>query len=220
MIKSPVAHLVTSCLRTVRGDAASKQYTRSGKVYSYTAQRKRQIEFIAFLEKLEREIEVSITKIYIVLDNLRMHKGQQIAAWLAHHPRFVFQYPPVHCSWMNQVEQWFSILQRKRLRIANFANIEELAARLEAFVAEWNERAQPFKWNSQSAAKVLAKYEKASVNRALVEEEKSEKKAAEAGRVTPTPLAKGGVKLAVSPPVKKVEKAEDIKRNWDYALVA
>ncbi|MEH2419701.1 MAG: hypothetical protein V7K48_01740, partial [Nostoc sp.] len=33
---------------------------------------------------------------------------------------FVFHHPPVHCSWMNQVEQWFSILQRKRLKISDF----------------------------------------------------------------------------------------------------
>ncbi len=39
---------------------------------------------------------------------------------------------------MNQVEQWFSILQRKRLRIANFADKEVLAERLQAFIAEWN----------------------------------------------------------------------------------
>lgn len=45
---------------------------------------------------------------------------------------------------MNQVEQWFSILQRKRLRIADFANLDHLAVRLHAFVAEWNEHAHPF----------------------------------------------------------------------------
>ena len=39
---------------------------------------------------------------------------------------------------MNQVEQWFSILQRKRLRIADFANKQVLAERLQAFIAEWN----------------------------------------------------------------------------------
>ncbi len=191
---------------------------RSGKVYSYTAERKRQVEFSAFLEQLEREIEASITKIYIVLDNLRMHKGQQVAAWLANHPRFVCEYPPVHCSWMNQVEQWFSILQRKRLRIANFANIEELAARLEEFVAQWNLRAQPFKWNSQSAAKVLAKYEKASLNPGRVEE--LEKKAEEAGQVAQTRLAEGGVTVRVSPSLNRVEKDGSSRRIWHYALVA
>ena len=79
--------------------------TRTGRVYGYTAERKRQKEFIEFLEILDREIAPEITAIHLVLDNLRMHKGKQVQAWLAQHPRFVFHHPPVHCSWMNQVEQ-------------------------------------------------------------------------------------------------------------------
>ena len=94
---------------------------------------------------------------HVVLDNLRVHKGKKVAAWLAGHPRFVSQFTPVHCSWMNQVEQWFSILQRKRLAIADFADKAALAERLAAFIREWNERAHPFKWSSKSVAKVMAK---------------------------------------------------------------
>ena len=131
--------------------------TRTGKVYGHTAERKRQKEFIEFLEQLDREIPVEITVIHIVLDNLRMHKGKQVQAWLAQHPRFVFHHPPVHCSWMNQVEQWFSILQRKRLAIADFADKAELAERLQAFIKEWNEVAHPFKWTTKSVTKIMAK---------------------------------------------------------------
>ena len=104
-----------------------------------------------------REIPASVTTIHIVLDNLRMHKGKQVQAWLAKHPRFVFHHPPVHCSWMNQVEQWFGIVRRKRLRIADFASKEHLAERLQAFIREWNEIAHPFNWTSKSVAKVMAK---------------------------------------------------------------
>jgi transposase len=131
--------------------------TRTGKVYGHTAERKRQKEFIEFLEQLDREIPAGITVIHIVLDNLRMHKGKQVQAWLAKHPRFVFHHPPVHCSWMNQVEQWFSILQRKRLAIADFSDKAELAERLQAFIAEWNEVAHPFKWTTKSVTKIMAK---------------------------------------------------------------
>lgn len=131
--------------------------TRSGKVYGFTAERKRQKEFIEFLEMLDRDIPAHITVVHIVLDNLRMHKGKQVQAWLARHPRFVFHHPPVHCSWMNQVEQWFSILQRKRLTIADFADKAELAERLQAFIAQWNEHAHPFNWTTKSVAKVMAK---------------------------------------------------------------
>jgi transposase len=133
--------------------------TRSGKVYGMTAERKRQVEFIAFLEQLDREIPVEVTVIHVVLDNLRMHKGKQVQAWLAVHPRFLFHHPPVHCSWMNQVEQWFSILQRKRLCIADFADKAALAERLQAFVREWNAVAHPFAWSTKSVAKIMAKCE-------------------------------------------------------------
>jgi transposase len=135
--------------------------TRTGKVYGMTAERKRQVEFIAFLEQLDREIAPTVTVIHVVLDNLRMHKGQQVQAWLAKHPRFVFHHPPVHCSWMNQVEQWFSILQRKRLCIADFADKAALAERLQAFIREWNEVAHPFAWTTKSVAKIMAQCEPA-----------------------------------------------------------
>lgn len=133
--------------------------TRSGKTYAATFDRKRQKEFIAFLEQLDREIPPEKTAIHVVLDNLRAHTGKEVQAWLAKHPRFVFHFTPVHCSWMNQVEQWFGILKRKRLRVVNFASKAELAQRLMAFVAEWNERCHPFNWTTKSVAKVMAKCE-------------------------------------------------------------
>ena len=133
--------------------------TRTGHVYATTAERKRQAEFIVFLDHLDQEIAPSITTIHVVLDNVPMHKGKQVQAWLAKHPRFVFHFPPVHCSWMNQVEQWFSIVQRKRLRIADFADKQHLSQRLLVFVAEWNAHAHPFQWSTKSVAKVMAKCE-------------------------------------------------------------
>jgi hypothetical protein len=131
--------------------------TRTGTVYATTAERKRQGECIAFLEHVDREVARHITTMHVVLDNVRMHKGKQVQAWLVKHPRFVFHFPPGHCSWMNQVEQWLSILQRKRLQIAEFADKKHRAQRLMAFVAEGNEYAHPFQWSTKSVAKVMAK---------------------------------------------------------------
>ena len=132
---------------------------RTGKVYATTADRKRQGECITFLEQVEQELARPITTIHVGLDNVRRHKGKQVQAWVAKHPRFVFHFPPVHCSWLNQVEQWFSILQRKRLRIADFADQQHLSQRLLAFVADWNDHAPPFQWSTKSVAKVMAKCE-------------------------------------------------------------
>lgn len=131
--------------------------TRTGPVYARTAARKRQVEFIAFLAQRDQEIPASVTTIPLVMDNLRMHTGAQVRAWRDQHPRFHGHFPPVHCSWMNQVEPWCSSPRRKRLRLAAFAACADLAARLAAFVREWNERAHPFNWSRASVARVLAR---------------------------------------------------------------
>jgi transposase len=130
--------------------------TRSGTVYGQCHPRKRQRECIAFLEQLDREIAADITTIHLVCDNVSTHHGREVCKWLVKHPRFVVHFTPVHCSWMNQVEQWFSILQRKRLRIVDFASKEDLQAKLMQFIVEWNEHAHPFNWSTQSVAKVMA----------------------------------------------------------------
>lgn len=130
--------------------------TRSGSVIGVCRQRKRQEDFIELLAEIERQTPSSITLIHIVCDNLRMHTGKKVVAWLALHPRFRFHFTPVHCSWMNQIEQWFSILQRKRLSAPNFRDLADLESKLHSFIAEWNEHAHPFRWSKASFAKVLA----------------------------------------------------------------
>jgi hypothetical protein len=131
--------------------------TRTGKVTGILRPRKRQAEFIELLEKTDAETPETVTLIHLVCDNLRVHKGKLVQAWLEKHPRFQMHFTPVHCSWMNQVEQWFSILQRKRLTAPNFASLGDLEARIIAFISEWNERAHPFAWTAKSFDKILAK---------------------------------------------------------------
>jgi transposase len=130
--------------------------TRSGQVYGRCYERKRQQEFIAFLEALDTAIATSIQTIHLICDNVSTHHGKDVRAWLVKHPRFVVHFTPVHCSWMNQIEQWFSILQRKRLRIVDFASKDHLRTKLEQFIHEWNQYAHPFNWSTKSVAKVMA----------------------------------------------------------------
>lgn len=61
--------------------------------------------------------------------------------------RIRFVYTPRHCSWLNQVEVWFSVLSRRLLRRASFASLEELRDRVLAFIRYFNDvLAKPFKW--------------------------------------------------------------------------
>jgi transposase len=61
--------------------------------------------------------------------------------------RIQFVYVPKHTSWLNQVEIWFSILMRRVLKRGNFASVEELRARILAFIDYFNQTmAKPLKW--------------------------------------------------------------------------
>ena len=63
----------------------------------------------------------------------------------SHRIRFV--YTPKHCSWLNQIEIWFSLLVRRLLKRASFTSTEQLRARILEFIAFFNRTlAKPFKW--------------------------------------------------------------------------
>jgi hypothetical protein len=62
------------------------------------------------------------------------------------YPHLVPVHLPVHASWLNQVEIYFSILERKVLSPADAASLEELAARILAFQVRYEVLAQPFEW--------------------------------------------------------------------------
>ena len=131
--------------------------TRSGEVLGLLRPRKRQVEFIELLERIDHATPSTVTRIHLVCDNVSVHHGKLVRAWLELHPRFQMHFTPVHCSWMNQVEQWFSILQRQRMAAPNFADLADLKAKVLAFIAEWNQRAHPFSWTHSSFEKILSK---------------------------------------------------------------
>lgn len=61
--------------------------------------------------------------------------------------RIRFVYTPKHCSWLNQVEIWFSVLCRRVLRRGDFKSLDQLRERLEAFIAYFNRTlAHPYRW--------------------------------------------------------------------------
>ena len=142
--------------------------TRSGRVYGVTTRRKRQVEYLSLLEQLDRSIPTAITTIHLLADNVSVHHGKLVRQWLADHPRFAAHFTPVHCSWMNPVEQWFGILRRKRLRSPNFPDLITLQRAILQFITEWNEIAHPFRWTAHSFDHILAKVDAAIAAHASV----------------------------------------------------
>ena len=104
----------------------------------------------------------SASRVFWVVDNGSSHRGQAAIQRLRKaYRKAVLVHTPVHASWLNQVEIYFSIIQRKVLTPNDFASLEEVEQRLRLYEALSNREPRPFEWKFDRAAllKFLAKLE-------------------------------------------------------------
>ena len=86
-------------------------------------------------------------RVFWIVDNGSAHRGQRSIARLKQkHSRLVLVHGPVHASWLNQIEIYFSILQRKALTPNDFASLEAVEQRLLGFQQHYESIAKPFEW--------------------------------------------------------------------------
>jgi transposase len=89
----------------------------------------------------------SARRVFWVVDNGSSHRGERAAAELRErHPRVAMVHTPVHASWLNQVEIYFSIIQRKVLTPNYCATLDELIERIVAFGKRYSALDKPFAW--------------------------------------------------------------------------
>ena len=95
----------------------------------------------------------SASRVFWVVDNGSSHRGQTAVQRLRKaYRKAVLVHTPVHASWLNQVEIYFSIIQRKVLTPNDFANLEEVEQRLRLYEELSNQEPRPFDWKFDRAA--------------------------------------------------------------------
>ena len=102
-------------------------------------------------------------RVFWVVDNCSSHRGLKAVQRLRdQYPQLTLVHAPVHASWLNQVEIYFSIVQRKVLSPNDFPNLDALAERLLDFQYYWESAARPFEWKftRQDLAELLTKLKK------------------------------------------------------------
>jgi hypothetical protein len=129
-----------------------------GTVIGRCMQRHRHVEFIRFLNTVERQVAHD-KSIHVVLDNYATHKHAKVLAWLARHPRWTLHFTPTSASWLNAVENFFSKMTRQRIRRGVFGSVVDLQAAINAYLTGHNANPNPFVW-IKSAEAILAKLDR------------------------------------------------------------
>jgi hypothetical protein len=89
----------------------------------------------------------SARRVFWIVDNGSSHRGQRCVARMANRwPTITVVHTPVHASWLNQVEVYFSVVQRKALTPNDFQSLAELDDRLLGFQEHYEQVAKPFEW--------------------------------------------------------------------------
>jgi len=96
---------------------------------------------------MDQEPYRSARRVFWIVDNGSSHRSERAAEELrARHPRIVVVHTPVHASWLNQIEQYFSIIQRKVLTPNDLTSLTELEDRIIAFGQRYSSLGKPFAW--------------------------------------------------------------------------
>ncbi len=116
-----------------------------GTVAGWVTDSSRSENFVEFLADLVAQTPEGLD-LHCVVDNLSTHKTELVKAFLEDNPRVHIHHTPTHASWLNQVELFFSILERRLLRRGEFDSVDHLAEKVIGFIKDYNRRAAPFRW--------------------------------------------------------------------------
>ncbi|AUY54641.1 IS630 family transposase [Streptomyces sp. CB01881] len=96
---------------------------------------------------MSTEPYASAKRVFWIVDNGSSHRGKKAADRLTTaFPNAVMVHTPIHASWLNQVEIYFSVVQRKVVSPNDFTDLAQVGDRLRAFEDRYNATAQPFQW--------------------------------------------------------------------------
>lgn len=126
-----------------------------GKVYGTCRSRKCFVDFQAFVQQeiIPEALRRRVQTVIFILDNGTTHAPKQLERWLLEQEHvcdgrlhFQVHWLPPNASWLDQIEIWFSTLQRKQLQPNHFLSSDALEASLDQYIAYYNQTAKPINW--------------------------------------------------------------------------
>jgi transposase len=120
-------------------------HTQTGEVLAKTSARHTSAEFLDFLAKIV-DSQPADRQIHVIADNLSAHKTRKVFEVLEANPAVRILYTPTYSNWLNQVEIWFSKIQRDVISRGVFTSVKDLARKLMGYIRNYNKTATPIRW--------------------------------------------------------------------------
>jgi transposase len=125
--------------------------TQSGEVLGQTVARHTSAAFVEFLGDIVGS-QPKTREIHVIADNLSTHKTQAVRTFLIAHPNVRIHFTPTYSSWLNQVELWFSKIERDLLARGIFTSVADLARKIRRYIRHYNKAPKPIRWAYRNPA--------------------------------------------------------------------
>lgn len=102
--------------------------------------------WIDFLGQVEAWVPEEIQRIYVIVDNLNVHRATDVLLFSLQHPRWEFVFQPKYAACLNLIEPWWKMLRSLALKGRRFETWEEIVKAVEAATAYWNQHRHPYIW--------------------------------------------------------------------------
>lgn len=125
---------------------------KNGQVHGKTTERHTSQEFLSFIQDLV-STQKDGKEIHVILDNLSAHKTKRVQEFLEENPQIKFHYTPTYSSWLNQVELWFSKIERDLIYRGVFTSKKDLSKKIMKYIREYNKSPKTVKWKYSNPKK-------------------------------------------------------------------
>ena len=129
--------------------------TKTGEVLGKTTARHTSAEFVAFLTDIVID-QPRGKEIHVIADNQSAHKSRPVTDFLAGHPKVHLHFTPTYSSWLNQVELWFSKIDRDGIARGVFTSVADLKRKLLRYIRHYNKSPRTVKWKYADPSRHLS----------------------------------------------------------------
>ena len=118
----------------------------TGEAFTHGYQRRRGVDWVDFLERVEAWLPPEVGRVYGVLDNLPAHRTTDVLLFALAYPRWEFVFQPTYAAYLNLIEPWWKVLKSLALKGRRFKTWDEVREAVAAATTYWNNHRHPFVW--------------------------------------------------------------------------